>query len=186
MVVLAIVACGSSGSSDGSTDPASASSLATIPGGTTSSDAEVLSGQAAALDDGVVTLEEYQSAFAAFKDCAVAKGGRVADVDRNPNTGLILYESASELLPPGQWGGSVENECYQAEFAEVEIAFATTDDRVLADADAELQRVFYTEIRPCMESLGIDVPNDVVMKSAEEIAFYERFVEAVNAGQCPG
>ena len=142
-------------------------------------------GQAAILEDGEVTVVEYQTAFALFVQCAQERGGYVAEVQRNPRSGEILYENTGDLLSPGQTGGSVENECYQEHFAEVEIVFSTTNPAALSEAEQHEWDIWYSDMVPCLDFLEVDYPDDFELYSQEFLDLRQVAIDAIISGDCP-
>lgn len=142
-------------------------------------------GQESVLADGEVTVEEYQSAFASFARCAEERGGYVAEVQRNPRSGEILYETGGKLLDPGESGSSVENDCYQEHFAEIEVVFATTNSAALSEAEQHDWDYWYYAFVPCLELLGVEYPDEIVMYSPEYMEISQVAIDAFISGDCP-
>lgn len=146
-------------------------------------------------EDGVVTLAEYQEAFAKFEQCASDVGGVVSVSLRDPVTGLITYSSSSaleardeqsfdesgQLLPSAE---SPMNDCYQRFFDLTEITFSTNDPTVLAAVPDEQIAMFNQIARPCLVANGVDVPADLEYGTPQYEDLINRWSELNIAGGC--
>lgn len=142
--------------------------------------------QRAAFSDYVITRAEYEAAFDRFALCAEGQGKSVTRYSNNPFTDEIVYGASGELLPPGQTGGGAVNECYQKYFAQTEIIFSTASREVLSNLDEEQMHLFDQHIRPCLELIGAEVPDDLVVGSAEWVRLLDANTAAHDAGKCDG
>ena len=104
----------------------------------------------------------------------------------NPVTGEMTYQTGGTLLTIGQTGGSVENECHQKYLAQTEVIFSTTDPGVLANLDVEQMHFFDLNIRPCLESIGVEIPDVLVVASDEWVRLLDENTKAHQAGNCGG
>lgn len=141
--------------------------------------------------DDKVTLSEYQSAYSAFAQCAVdaGVGDDLREQGRDVVTGLITYSTRTLLSPPGQTppgqsDGSQLNECYHRWFAHVERAFQATDAAVLAAEPQEQMEFFNENIRPCLEQIGVDVPEDLEFNDENWGQLNDEAVRAFQDGRC--
>lgn len=191
--LLAVVSVACSGAGQASLDHASAggvgsppATLAPIPGFDNVPDE-----QRAYFEDGRVTLQEYQEAYGRFVECAQDAG--VADVfhevDRDPISGLISYSVSSysdDLLAPGDYSASKLNDCYQRWFAHTEIAFQVSDPAALAAIAAQERRFFDAELRPCLERIGVVVPDDLEVDDDNWRSLDDQAMQAFQDGRCTG
>jgi hypothetical protein len=143
------------------------------------------------LADDKVTLSEYQSAYSAFAQCAVdaGVGDDLREQGRDVVTGLITYSTRTLLSPPGQTppgqsDGSQLNECFHRWFAHVERAFQATDAAVLAAEPQEQMEFFNENIRPCLEQLGVNVPEDLEFNDENWGQLNDEAVRAFQDGRC--
>ena len=182
MVVLAAIVFGacSSGSSSGTAPPTTIGSGYVIPQAD-----KVPADQQGYFADGDVTLREYQLAFGRFKACADTARGSVAEIGADELTGVIQYETAGEVLPPGQSGGGVENDCYQKFFVQTEIAFQLTDPVVLGGLPAQQLADFNKYYRVCLDHIGVAIPDDLQFKDKNWLPLLEASAKAVSDGRCP-
>ncbi|MCE9622818.1 MAG: hypothetical protein K8R99_10770 [Actinomycetia bacterium] len=137
------------------------------------------------LSDGVVTVDEYEAAFHNFEACAREHGGYVK-YSLSQFTGEFIYETSGDLLPIGDTGGGDVNKCYQAYFAQTEVLFSSTNPQVLANLDAEQIAFFNETIRPCLESAGVEVPDNLFVGSNDWIRLLEANTAVHQAGLCGG
>jgi len=131
-------------------------------------------------DAGVPSLGEYQSAFAAFVECAGNAGGAVEAIDTDAQTGIILYRAQ----PPEVGGDAVLEECYDTNFRTVEMAYSEavlSSDGSLLDMDREF---LADSILPCLEANGIEREMPQTYGSDyREVS--ETFVDLDARGLCP-
>ncbi len=138
--------------------------------------------------DGKVDVDEYRQAFAQFKECAAERGisDQLQEVGVDPVTGVISYQTSIEspLEAPGVTSGSQLNDCYQLWFAQTEIAFQTSDPNVVAALPGEQMKFFDSNIRPCLEMIGITVPADLQYNDENWGPLTETATRAIADGQC--
>ena len=180
LVAVAVVVCGACGSSEsGSVRPSDGYSLPAA--------ADVPAEQQEFFEDQVITLAEYQSGFAKFEGCVRGAGGRLDETGRDEVTGVVSYQTSSDapLLPPGQSGGSVENDCYQRFFVQTEIAFQLTDPVVLGGYPIAQMKIFDETARVCLDHIGVPVPSDLVFMDENWNPLNDEAYEAMGDGRCP-
>ncbi len=180
LLTIVLAACSSAGTkSDGQQVPEASAAVATGNG-------DLPDEQRQYFDDGKVTLSEYQEAFSAFIQCAVDAGigADVKEQGRDPATGIISYSTKTLLLPPGQEGDTELNSCYQRRFAYVEIAFQTSDPGVLAAEPQEQLEFFNENYRPCLESIGVEVPTDLEFDDENWAQLSQEAAAAFQDGRC--
>ncbi len=161
-------------------------------------EADIAAAQADMLTDRVVTLEEYNSSFAAFDECVDDGGGWLEVQSVDPISGYIAYGTLVSLEAPGATtfdddgpveqsaddSGSVENLCYVEHFAYVEMVFQLTDPNVLAQGGRE-ERAFLAEtVLACLADIGQPVEEIPEIGSDEYGELIGEFNAAVQAGLC--
>ena len=137
--------------------------------------------QLRAFDDQVVDATEYQASFYAFQDCAAGIGETITLDEIDPISGLIYYGSSSLDIV---YGSGPLWDCYEAEFVMVESAFQLTDPAVLAQGEQDSIDVFNLLLRPCLETLGIAVPDIVSIDDPEVSPLAAEATAALNDGRC--
>jgi len=147
--------------------------------------------QIAYFQDGKVTLREYQEAYGAFVQCAAdaGVGDDLREQGRDEVTGIIEYTTQTLLLPPGQTppgqsDGSELNECYNRWFFHVEVAFHTSDPAVLAAEPQEQLDFFNENFRPCLEQIGVAVPDDLEFQDENWGPLNDEAARALQDGRC--
>ncbi len=139
--------------------------------------------------DGKVTLQEYQEAYEAFKQCAAdaGVGDDLREQGRDEATGLIEYSTQTLLVPgrttPGQPGSELD-ECYSRWFFYVEAAFQNSDPAVLAAEPQEQLDFFNENLRPCLEQIEVAVPDDLQFQDENWFPLNSEVVTAINDGRC--
>lgn len=98
--------------------------------------------QAAEIDDGVVTADEYETAFQRFRNCMSGAGFELADVEFNG----LLYDYS---VPDAAVVDGVDVECYDSEFRYVDMIWQGSDEVQNSSETAEL-------LRECLQSRGIE------------------------------
>lgn len=188
LLVFVLAACSSAGTTsddrspdDPSTEPTKLSDPLAI-----SNSNNIPDEQRQYFEDGQVTLAEYQEAYGAFTQCAVdaGVGSDLREQGRDEATGVIMYSTQTELFPPGQFDGTMLNDCYQRQFVHVEIAFQTSDPAVLAALPQEQIDLFNQNIRPCLEQIGVEVPGDLEFNDENWAQLNEEAVRAFEDGRC--
>ncbi len=141
--------------------------------------------QRAYFQDGKVTLQEYQEAYGLFLKCTEEAGVAASwnEVGRDEVTGVITYTITDyeEGLP-----GSRTSECYERWWRDTEAAFQTSDPAVLAGEPAEQMRFFDENLRPCLEHIGVAVPDDLEYQDENWGPLMDEAVRAINDGRCVG
>lgn len=180
VVAGAVVVCGACGSDEAGPD--TSPDAYSLPAA-----ADVPAEQQEFFEDQVITLAEYQSGFARFEDCVQGAGGRLDETGRDEVTGVISYQtsSAAPLLPPGQSGGSVENDCYQRFLVQAEIAFQLTDPVVLGGYPIAQMKIFDETARVCLDHIGVPVPSDLEFMDENWNPLNDEAYEAMSDGRCP-
>ena len=118
--------------------------------------------QAAALEDGVVTREEYEAGFRRFEACMTELGIELLDVDMNAP---VL--SASYLTQ-----GTVEEEnCFYAEFGQIDTSWQIENNDHSVDVAA---------LASCLEANGVKPAHDVGEKTIRQFETLE--AQRVEAG----
>lgn len=111
--------------------------------------------QAAALEDGVVTREEYEAGFRRFEACMTELGIELLDVDMDAP---VL--SASYLTQ-----GTVEEEnCFYAEFGQIDTSWQIENNDHSADVAALVS---------CLEANGVQPAHDVDDKTIRQFETLE-------------
>lgn len=181
LLTLVLAACSNAGATSDDRPPESLALALAV-----SDNNEVPDEQSQYFEDGKVTLDEYQEAFGVFVECATEAGvgGGLREQSRDVVTGLIEYTTQTLLLPPGQSDGTKLNDCYQLRFAYVEIAFQISDPTVLAQEPREQMDFFNENYRPCLEELGVSVPDDLEFNDEHWAQLYEEAIAASQDGRC--
>lgn len=142
-------------------------------------------------EDDKVTFAEYQAAYGAFVQCAAdaGVGDDLREQGRDEVTGLITYSTRTLLSPPGQTppgqsDGSELNDCYHRWFFHVERAFQGTDPAVLAAIPQEQMDGFNELFRPCLERIGVEVPDDLEFNDENWAELNDEAVRAFQDGRC--
>lgn len=137
-------------------------------------------------EDGKVTLAEYQAAYYAFGQCAAdaGVGADLREQSRDLATGVIWYSTQTLLMPPGQSDGSKLNECYIRWFAHTEAAFLTSDPAVLAAEPQEQMDFFNKNLRPCLERIGVEIPDDLEFNDENWAQLNGEAMRALQDGRC--
>ena len=137
--------------------------------------------QAAALADGKVTTAEYHVAFSLFEACANDGTTSVVDVNTDPTTGLITFGVTGDLETPG----TTLYECYIRYFDDIELTWQSTDENFLESSRESQIAFFDTELRPCLESNGVEVPDVTPQPGSQEFGDLMTAVAALfNSGSC--
>lgn len=184
LLTLVLVACSNAGT-EADARPAIESVPETLADTGTNTDA-LPEEQRGYFEDGEVTLAEYQAAYSQFAQCAVdmGVGDDLREQGRDEVTGLITYSTQTMLLPPGQSDGSTLNDCYQRRFAFVEMTFQTSDPAVLAAEPREQLDFFNENFRPCLDSIGIGVPDDLEFNDEHWAQLVGEATQAFQDGRC--
>lgn len=195
-IAVSITACSGTGSAspdDASADEGSAPTQARSVVENVVENRDLPEEQRAYFQDGKVTLQEYQEAYGAFVQCAAdaGVGDDLREQGRDEVTGLIAYSTRTLLSPPGQTppgqsDGSELNDCYHRWFAHVEVAFQGSDPAVLAGQPAEQMRFFNENLRPCLEHIGVAVPDDLEFQDENWGPLNDEAVRAIQDGRCVG
>lgn len=110
--------------------------------------------QAAEVEDGVVTADEYEAAFQRFRNCMSASGFELGDVEF---TGLLYdYSVAHEAVVDG-----ADAECYDAEFLHVDMIWQGSDAVQNSSDTAEF-------FRECLQGRGIE-PADTLKEMSQQL-----------------
>lgn len=104
--------------------------------------AEVSAAQAAEIEDGVATADEYQAAFQRYRDCLSAAGFELAKVEF---TNLVYTFG----VPNAAVEDGADAKCYSSEFKYSDILWQTSDG---VQDSSETARV----VRECLHEQGID------------------------------
>ena len=102
--------------------------------------------QDAALADGTVDLEEYTDGFERYRDCLAASGYELEPGPYGEPVGTMVDTHLEASVPEAAVTSGVEDDCYQAEYAEVDIAWQ------VAHQDETLQAAQW---RACLEENGL-------------------------------
>lgn len=130
--------------------------------------------------DGVVSLEEYRSAFERFDQCG---GDEVIAGPTDVTTGLIEY-GTTDFLDYG--GGSLKNldVCFWTYFYHTELAFQTSDQSVLEGLARQDAEFFDQKVRPCLASIGVTMPTLVEPEDDEWEPLMQEGLAALADGRC--
>ncbi len=148
--------------------------------------AEVSPEQQPYFDDGVVTLDEYQAAFDAFRTCAVARNKEVDETNRDPASGVIMYATSEELLDTTSGDSNDTTTCYVRHFMATEIEFQQTDSAALDAASSQQLRDFEQLLAPCLTENGFEIPLDLRAGSQAYEELSAEFNRLALAGKCEG
>ena len=107
-------------------------------------------------------------------------------VERDPLTGRILYATSDDTTatglpsrPPRTLG-----DCYQIYFLATEITFQQTDETMLAQMPAEQLEIFDQTFRPCLEQLGVPIPDDLAFQDENWPVLFVEASQALADGRC--
>jgi len=148
---------------------------------------EVPIDQRVALQDGLVTADEYQAGFAAFQKCVEEDNGNLTDVVVDPETGERSYQSTGAIGTPDEPNlGSATGRCHNQYFSWIEIAYSVGNPDVLAVLERRADEEFVNLLKPCLEANGRDVPSTRPPTDSDEYSrLLDEYTGLTASGSCP-